>query len=154
MGADTFWSTVNTNGDCWLWTGRLDKDGYGMTYTNRHVRAHRLAYEWARGAISNDLEIDHLCKTRTCVRPEHMELVTHRENVLRGDSPSAINARKTHCPRGHELTRENTYVYPSGGRQCRICRASYAASYGPSWRAKRKARSTHTETNEVRRRNK
>lgn len=68
------------------------------------------------------LELDHLCRNRRCCRPDHLEPVTHKENVLRGMAPSAINARKTHCKRGHEFTAENIYPSPDGVRRCRECR--------------------------------
>lgn len=106
---------------CWLWTGRVLPTGYGQFFYNgKHRRAHRVAYEWAMGPIPEGLEIDHLCRVRNCVNPKHMEAVTHRENVLRGQTPTGINARKTHCSRGHEFDEGNTY-YSKYGRQCRWC---------------------------------
>lgn len=148
-----FWGNVTKGTDCWLWTGHTDRDGYGIFYRRGHVRAHRFAYESEVGVIPAGLEPDHLCGVRKCVRPEHLELVSHRENVLRGRSFAAINSRKTHCPRGHEFTAANTYVYPSGGRQCRTCRAEYAAQYGPQWRLRRKSAASTQEAKTPRGRN-
>jgi hypothetical protein len=71
------------------------------------TRAHRAVYEHVYGFLPKDRYIDHLCKVKCCVNPDHLEAVTHRENTMRSDGPSAINARKTHCIRGHELTPDN-----------------------------------------------
>ena len=94
-----------------------------MTLGGRGYRAHRMAYAMsAHRALDVDLEIDHLCRVRNCVRPSHLEQVTGRENVLRSHGPAAINARKTHCHKGHEFTPENTYVWSNGSRTHRMCR--------------------------------
>lgn len=83
--------------------------------------AHRVFYEHHVGPIPLGLTIDHLCKVTRCVNPDHLEPVTQRVNTLRGDGPSAVNARKTHCPHGHEYTPDNTYVRKAGGRICKTC---------------------------------
>lgn len=113
---------------CWVWLGRPTDEGYGRArQRGRHAPAHRVIYEEVVGPIPAGLTIDHLCRVRLCVNPDHLEPVPIRENVLRGNGPSAIHARKTHCERGHEFTPANTYVRPSrrglpdGGRVCRIC---------------------------------
>lgn len=114
---------VNVTPTCWLWTGsRHPRNGYARVWFDKHDDhlAHRVAFEWARGAIPDGLVIDHICRVRHCVNPDHMELVTSVENVMRGVSAWAINARKTHCLRGHEFTSENTYLY-NGMRHCREC---------------------------------
>lgn len=84
------------------------------------VYAHRAAYIRWKGEIEPGLVIDHICRERRCVNPDHLEAVTNRLNILRGVGATAINARKTHCKRGHEFTPENTWVY-QGMRRCREC---------------------------------
>lgn len=118
-----FWTYVAQGlGGCLLWIGAIDEHGYGRFGLGlRAVLAHRWAYERFVGAVPDGLEPDHLCRTPGCVNPEHLELVTHRANVLRGDSPAAVNARKTHCDYGHEFTPENTAITPRGHRRCREC---------------------------------
>lgn len=117
-----FWSRVNKTETCWLWTGYVAPSGYGEFWPHSYkVNVHRFSYELAYGPIPEGLQIDHLCRTPHCVRPDHMETVTGRENTLRGIGPSAINARKTHCLNGHSLDLVNTYVF-RGARHCRICR--------------------------------
>lgn len=109
--------------DCWLWTANLVR-GYGQFGLHgRMVYAHRVAYEMKYGLIPEGLYIDHLCRTRNCVNPSHMEPVTNRVNLLRGVGVAAMNARKTHCDRGHELSGENLIPYhmARGWRICRSC---------------------------------
>lgn len=107
---------------CWIWEASRNQYGYGQFYfAGQPRKAHRLAYEWAMGEIPVGLEIDHLCKVRECVNPAHLEPVTHRENLLRGDTFQAANAAKTHCKRGHEFSPENTRVVAGRWRKCRTC---------------------------------
>lgn len=118
-----FWAKVVKGPDCWEWTGTKLKTGYGIF---DHRCAHRIAWELERGPIQRGLVIDHLCRNRSCVNPDHLEPVTQRQNLLRGDTFVARNAAKTHCQRGHEFTRENTYYAPKGGsRHCQTCRREY-----------------------------
>jgi hypothetical protein len=77
------------------------------------------------GAVPEGLELDHLCRVRGCVNPKHLEPVTHRENLMRGESWSAVNARKTHCPEGHPYDETNTYIDGKGRRRCRECARAY-----------------------------
>lgn len=118
---ERFWARINKTDSCWLWLGPIDHDGYGIHNADGHIRAHRYAYEALIGAIPDGLVIDHLCRVRSCVNPEHMETVTQKVNNERGDSPSALNSRKTHCSRGHEFTPGNTRVGSDGRRACRAC---------------------------------
>lgn len=107
---------------CWNWIARLTR-GYGsFSRGRRHVYAHRYAWERANGPIPDGLHLDHLCRNTRCCNPDHLEPVTPRVNVLRGESPSAVVVRTNHCKRGHEFTPDNTYLRPDGGgRQCRTC---------------------------------
>lgn len=109
---------------CWAWHGNIHPETrYGRFWFGRHLDrlAHRVAYEWSIGPIPEGMVIDHLCRNRQCVNPSHLEVVTNVENVMRGYSIWAINARKTHCKRGHEFTPENT-IERNGTRACRTCR--------------------------------
>ena len=119
---------------CWLWTGGLTHNGYGQfSIGRRKIRAHRFAYELFIGPIADGYEIDHVkargCFFRNCVHPAHLEQVTSAVNTSRGDSPSARNARKTHCARGHELAGTNLHVRPDGRRRCRACEAARVARF-------------------------
>jgi hypothetical protein len=108
---------------CWEWMGSRNEQGYGrMKVGGRYVSAHRIAYELFVGPIPDGLEPDHLCRNHACVNPSHLEPVTHRENVLRGASPSAQQARQTHCKRGHPLSGTNLVVRCDGARICKTCR--------------------------------
>lgn len=119
---------------CMTWTGFLDPDGYGqITVNGRTTRTHRFSYEHHVGLIPNGLVIDHLCRNRACVNPEHLEPVTPDENTRRGLAPTALNARKTHCKRGHPLSGYNLVPVP-GGRSCRTCRVEATRQ----WRARQK----------------
>jgi hypothetical protein len=134
--AKRFWKYVNKTDGCWLWTGACLRGGYGVFWLDGKVRlAHRVAYTEAVGIIPSHLELDHICRTRACVRPSHLEAVPHHVNVLRGEGAAAINARKTHCIRDHRYSGENLYITPGGDRVCRTChrertRASRATPEG------------------------
>jgi hypothetical protein len=117
-----FWSRVDKSGPCWLWTAGRNGDGYGYaTFNKVNVGAHRMAYFLTRGPIPEGLHLDHLCRVRSCVNPDHLEPVTNGENIIRGVSPWAINRRKSACKRGHPFTPENTLANSKGGRTCREC---------------------------------
>ena len=116
-----FWARVDKSGDCWLWTGASSK-GYGQFMVESRLRyTHQLAYEWARGPVPSGLQLDHLCRTTMCVRPDHLEPVTARVNNLRGTGAAAKNAARTHCAWGHPFDTENTHVNARGWRHCRTC---------------------------------
>jgi hypothetical protein len=110
---------------CWLWIGGRDRDGYGkFSVKRRSVRAHRFSYEQFIGPIPEGLLPDHLCRTRSCVRPDHLELVTEQVNILRGIGWAAQNARKAYCPEGHPYDVANTITFrmrDGFARRCRIC---------------------------------
>ena len=121
------WEWFNTrvlpepNSGCWLWIGKLNDAGYGTAW--RDQRVHRLNYERFKGKIPLGLELDHLCRVRCCVNPDHLEAVTHMENCQRGDAGKSTGAQqraKTYCPQGHEYSAENTYTY-NGKRTCKEC---------------------------------
>jgi hypothetical protein len=138
-----FWQKVDLNGptsrpalgQCWQWLG-AQCDGYG-----RHTAApgvvvytHRYAYELLVGPVPAGLQLDHICRHRACVNPAHLEPVTQRVNMLRGEGPAAVNARKTHCPKGHPLSGDNVYAHTvratgTPGRRCRTCNTEAAREY-------------------------
>ena len=126
---EIFWRQVMTepNSGCWLWIGSLNHKGYGLIQfgprSNRCIMSvHRFAYEHWRGPIADGLELDHICRVRCCANPLHLEQVSHRENILRGQAPSAQNARRTHCKHGHALTPQNIYEPSPSSPNARICR--------------------------------
>ena len=112
--------TFGADDECWLWQGKVDRDGYGIIVDRgRSLRAHRVMYELKVGPIPTGLVLDHLCRVPRCVNPVHLEAVTSAVNVLRGRGIAALNAQKLFCKYGHSL--RDAYVYPAGGRQCREC---------------------------------
>lgn len=115
---------IIVTGFCWLWTGSLNDRGYGDFRVGAKMeRAHRAVYHYLVGVEPPEhLVANHLCKIRNCVNPDHIEFVTQKENVHYSYSPAGINARKTHCKRGHELAGDNLYVKPTGSRVCRACK--------------------------------
>lgn len=132
---ERFWVKVDAEGDCWEWTACKNEDGYGIFGTKRGNKlAHRFSWELLIGPIAEDKELDHRCRNRACVNPLHCVETTHADNNRRGYSPTAVNARKTHCPKNHEYTPENT-SYWNGYRSCKECdriaaRARYRKNKG------------------------
>lgn len=120
---DKFWSKVNKTAECWEWAACKMPTGYGkLKYKGQDWLAHRLSYTLLIGPIKEGLTVDHLCRNRSCVNPDHMELVSQGENTLRGLSVSGINSRKTHCSKGHEYGGENLIVArKTSHRRCRTC---------------------------------
>ena len=122
---------------CWEWTASKT-NGYGrigvLDPNGKWIVpwAHRVSYELFVGEIPPRLDVDHLCKNPGCVRPDHLEPVTHHENMMRGTAPASQNASKTHCKHGHEFSDQNTrYVMRRGrvGRACRACRRKSSREY-------------------------
>lgn len=156
---ERFWPKVNKSGPipehhpelgpCWIWTRTRDAKGYGKFVLGRRpngqshwVRAHRIAYEWLVGPLPRNLEPDHLCRVTSCVKaiadefgPAHLEAVTHRENLLRGNSFAAKNAAKTHCAHGHPFDEQNTAIAHDGTRDCITCRRARNRAYKARRRA-------------------
>jgi len=114
---------VDEETGCWLWIGATAR-GYGQIWVDGRTQpAHRIAYELLVGPIPEGLQLDHLCRVRHCVNPEHLEPVTNRENILRGVSIVPQNAAKTHCPQNHPYDDANTYYEgPARWRRCLTCK--------------------------------
>lgn len=113
---------ISLNG-CWEWQRKINKiTGYGqLSFKKQHFLAHRISYKIFKEEIPIGLVINHLCKNRKCVNPEHLEIVTLRENILKGNGFAAVNTQKEVCLRGHLLSGINLYITPDGRRQCKIC---------------------------------
>src|SRR6185295_6669322 len=119
-----------TEGGCFLWVGFVNPDGYGQIQVNGAPRgAHRIAFELANGPIPNGMQIDHLCRVRCCVNPNHLEIVTAKTNTLRGRSIQSFNAVKTKCSKGHMLDGQNLYIRSNGSRTCKTCCRDAARRY-------------------------
>lgn len=119
-----FLDKVRKGDSDWLWTGAINKGGYGNFWlAGRYVSAHRVAYRHYVGEIPEGLTIDHLCRVRHCVNPEHLEAVTNRTNLLRGNGFAGRFARTTQCPKGHLYDAANTRIGACGSRYCRACDA-------------------------------
>lgn len=118
------WFTATDPGDCWPWRGR-PRNGYGrFNFRGKFVSAHCFAYQRLVGPIPEGFDLDHTCRNRACVNPAHLEPVPPVVNVLRGEGPTAINARKTHCPRGHEYD-----MTTADGRWCTQCKREAGRAY-------------------------
>lgn len=114
---------------CWIWVASCHPDGYGKVYYDKKTcYAHRVVYALLRHPIQENLQIDHLCRVRCCVNPNHLEPVTAEVNRLRGYSMSVLNSRKTSCSQGHPLFGENLIVLPKE-RKCRACTRKYKQTY-------------------------
>ena len=129
-----FWTKVNKTNTCWLWKGSLKKYGYGQYYARtKKFRAHRYIWERLNGPIPKGLQLDHLCRVRHCVNPKHLDIVTNRENALRGNGITAINARKKECNSGHWLAGKNLIIIKRRGRlphrKCLQCRRASFRKY-------------------------
>ncbi len=132
--------SVEPNTGCWLWTAQVSPEGYGKFRFAGGQLAHRFAHEVAIGAIPKGLQIDHLCRQRSCVNPEHLDVVTQAENMRRGIK----GVLTTHCPQGHAYTDENTTHNSKGGRVCRKCRKADADARTARLRSERPAKVPRT----------
>lgn len=125
---ERFFAMVDANGVCWEWTGHRSRLGYGQFKPERGrcVSAHRYAWEMLIGPVPEGLELDHLCRNRGCVNPDHMEATTHSMNMRRSTHPIVLKRYQTHCKRGHELSGANVgHVKGGTQRYCRQCRKGY-----------------------------
>lgn len=123
-----FWSKVDKSGECWVWLGGKNRNGYGVfryggKADGRMVDAHRFSYEITYGVIPAGAFICHHCDNPPCARPDHLFKGSLSDNVLDSARKGRhIQSRKTRCPRGHEYTPENTITEKGGARRCRRCR--------------------------------
>ena len=117
--------SVNGQTGCWDWTASKRPNGYGQIGEGgrycKVLYAHRVAYELYKGPIPAGLDIDHLCRNRGCVNPDHLEAVTRKVNLLRGNTIPAAKARQTHCLKGHAFDEINTRINNRGTRECKQC---------------------------------
>ena len=138
---ERFWAKVRKTVGCWEWTASKTSEGYGKIFLRgRNVRAHRLSYVLLVGPIPEGMILDHLCRNPSCVNPAHLEPVSHRTNCLRGVSPAARNAAKSHCANGHEFTSENTSWVSHRGRperRCLTCHRERQRTYDAARKARR-----------------
>lgn len=158
-----FWAKAQRRGpsECWPWTGSLNTGGHGTFVWPGGSLAHRYSYEIGVGPIPEGMELDHLCHSndptcrdgvrclhRRCVNPAHLEPVTRAENQRRRhdlhdravETIGAMQRAKTHCPKDHEYTEENTYVDGKGSRNCRTCAREKSRAYSATPEAKAKQR--------------
>lgn len=137
--AERFWEKVDRNGpipserpelgSCWQWLSRINPDGYGHFWLDGSAQqAHVVAYVLTNGPKPPNTDLDHLCRNRSCVNLSHLEAVTHRENVLRGEGLAAQEARQTHCVNGHPFDTVNT-SQSGRSRKCRACHAEVSRQY-------------------------
>ena len=127
---ERFWSRVEKTASCWIWRGTVRGEYGRFKIRGVYFTAHRLSYEWLVGPIPEGLTLDHVrargCSSTLCVNPAHLEPVTMKENLARGESPSARATRATHCPKNHPYSGKNLIVSKSGFRRCRSCKREAA----------------------------
>lgn len=117
-----------TPSGCWQWLGAKQPAGYGTLWNGvRPEQAHRVSYRHFRCEIPQGFDIDHLCRNRSCVNPDHLRAVPHRENMRVSDTPMGRNAAKLFCKRGHAFEGDNLRII-KGARQCRACMNIRAAA--------------------------
>jgi hypothetical protein len=144
-GITQFWSHVDRKSDseCWNWTASKSSKGYGQFKINgKTIGAHVVSYFLLRGDYPKGLHLDHLCRNRACVNPTHLEPVTCKTNIQRGET-GKHQRDKTHCPKGHEYTAENTIFYTNKSgktsRYCRMCGRVYSKAAMARLRARKSA---------------
>ena len=125
---EKFYKKIKKIDKCWIWQGYKNKKGYGKFYAGKQLYSHRYSYLIHKGIINHLMQIDHLCKNTSCCNPDHLEEVTQRINLLRGDTNTSKNAKKTHCPKGHEYFGNNLF-YDNGSRQCKKCHSIKNKAY-------------------------
>lgn len=149
ISEERFWAKVEKTDGCWIWTA-AKTHGHGVFGVNgRNRYAHILAYELLVGPVPDGLDLDHLCRNRACVRPDHLEPVTRRVNLLRGETIAARHAAKTHCPQGHPYEPPHVRIVqgPNGPqRQCRTCDRDRQRARRAAARAARLARNEDDPT--------
>lgn len=111
---------------CWNWTAGLNGKGYAYIWTGPNRKgdtkqAYKVGWEFKHGPVPDSKELHHTCENPRCVNPDHLQLLTRKQHCRLDSSVVALNARKTHCKRGHKFTTENTYTNPKGSRVCRVC---------------------------------
>src|ERR1051326_6835589 len=129
---DWFWSRVGrprAKSKCWNWPGSCDSKGYGLCHKKidgkLERKAYRASYKIFKGNIPHNKEIDHTCNNTSCVNYHHLRLATRKQNVLRGAGPTAVNARKNKCIRGHKFTVKNTRLHKGKYGVQRVCRTCH-----------------------------
>ncbi len=127
QAAARFWAKVDRAGDCWKWTGALDSSGYGrFWFSGKLVAAHRFSLTLAGQTLASGLVVDHICRTRACVNPDHLRQVSNRTNLIENSiAAAAIGVAKALCKRGHPLSGDNLRFNKSGSRRCRACDAAW-----------------------------
>lgn len=135
-GQDRLWSKVEVHhpAGCWEWIGKSDPRGYGVfTIKSKSFLAHRVAYTTLIGPIPQGMCLDHLCRNHSCVNPDHLRVVSERENLLAGYGFGAKRARQTLCKNGHPLSGQNLWVYQRKGsglrRVCVTCHRKNCREY-------------------------
>lgn len=131
-----FWKKVDKTSTCWNWTGARTSGGYGnfsivaVRKNQDWIVAHRYAYQQLIGPVPDGMDLDHLCRNRRCVNPAHLEAVSRRENLLRGNTLIAKQIKQTECKRGHSLSGKNLQITSQGKRNCRTCLDLLNFKYG------------------------